>query len=119
MSKRRLVEDRAMRDAALEIFKTDMAQIKADLQSKGVGGRVAERLGEGARDLAEDAASAAEANYGKIATLAAGLTLWAFRNPLLSFVAKYLDGKDNEAVADCAQDADVPEELPKETVAND
>lgn len=88
MSKRRLAEDRAMRDAALEIFRTDLTQIKMDLKSKGVGGRIADRLGDGARDMAEDAATAAEANYGKIAALAVGGALWAFRNPLLSLVEK-------------------------------
>ena len=118
MSKRRLVEDRAMRNAALEIFKTDLTQIKADLQTKGVGGRVADRLGEGARDMAEDAASAAEANSGKIAALAAGVALWAFRNPLLNFVEKYLDGSSNTSVADHSKD-DISVDETKDVITND
>ena len=100
MSKRRLAEDRAMRDAALEIFRTDLTQIKMDLKSKGVGGRIADRLGDGARDMAEDAATAAEANYGKIAALVVGGALWAFRNPLLNFVEKFGASDQAEEAAD-------------------
>ena len=96
MGMRELREDKAMRDAALEIFRTDLTQIKADLQSKGFGRRIADRLGEGARDLAEDAANAAEANYGKISALAAGIALWTLRKPLLNFVSRQIERQPGE-----------------------
>ena len=42
---RRLAEDKALRDSALALFKADLALVRADLAERGLGPRIADRLG--------------------------------------------------------------------------
>lgn len=79
----RLIEDRAMRDAAKAIVRADMTNIKADLSHKGVGTRLSDRFTEGAIDVLEQAAVVADDNKGVLATLIAAIVLWFARNPIL------------------------------------
>ena len=81
-----LLRDRVLRNAALTLFKTDIAQFRADISGKGLGERLSDRIGEGAKDMAEEAAELAERNPGKIAAVIAGLALWLFRGPLLDWL---------------------------------
>src|SRR5690606_3416704 len=43
---RQLAEDRALRNAALAVFKADLAFIRTDIRERGLGTRLADRLGE-------------------------------------------------------------------------
>lgn len=80
---RRLAEDRALRDAALALFKADLAFVRNDLREKGVGARLASRMGEGTRDMLDDAVDYAGSNKGKLAALVAAVVLWFARRPIL------------------------------------
>lgn len=91
-----LAEDKALRDAALALFKADLRFIRNDLDRRGVGERVADRLGEGARDLADDALDYATAHKGVVAAAAAAAVLWFVRAPLLRALAEMFDDEDEE-----------------------
>jgi len=49
----RLAEDRKLRDAALEVFSTDLRFIKQDLHARSVGKRITDRIGDSALDVLE------------------------------------------------------------------
>jgi glutathione S-transferase len=84
---RQLKEDRAMREAALTLFKSDLELIRQDQKNRGLGARLADRLGEGAADMAEDAADYVSNNRGTIAVAAMAAALWFARRPILRLFA--------------------------------
>lgn len=90
----RLAEDRALRDAALRLFKSDLALIRRDLDSRGLGDRAKDRLGEAAVEMIDDAVSFAEDNKGAVAAAAAAVVLWFARKPLLGWLADLLGGSE-------------------------
>ena len=94
----RLREDRKLRDAALEVFLTDLRFIREDLRSRGVGERIADRVGSSAMELVDEAFDYAEANTGRIAAAMAAVVLWFARIPLLHGLARIFgfDGPDEE-----------------------
>lgn len=79
-----LREDRALRNAALAVVKADLAHVRADLTSRGVGARIFDRIGEGAFDVFEEAVEVADNHRGALATLLAAVVLWFARHPLMS-----------------------------------
>ncbi len=81
---RKMIEDRALRDAALALVQADIAHLRTDLTNKGLGARFIDRLTEGANDVLDEAADVAENNRGVLLTLLAAVVLWLARNPLLS-----------------------------------
>jgi hypothetical protein len=93
---RQLAEDRVLRDAALAVFKADLAFIRTDLREKGVGARLADRLGEGTRDMVDDAVDYAEANTGKVAAGVMAVILWFARGPIVDAVGKLLGEEEDE-----------------------
>jgi len=92
---RRLAEDRALRDAALGLFKADLAFLRIDLREKGLGARLADRLGQGTSEMVDDAVDYAEANTGKVAAGVAAIVLWFARGPILDLLAG-LFGEETE-----------------------
>lgn len=84
----RLAEDRKLRDAALEVFSTDLRFIREDLRARGVGERIADRVGTSAMELVDEAVDYAEANTGRIAAGLAAVVLWFARTPLLNGLAR-------------------------------
>lgn len=94
----RLAEDRALRDAALAVFRTDLKFIREDLASRGLGERVTARLGDATMDMIDDAVDYAEANKGQVAAAIAAAVLWFARAPLLAGLARLagLDEEDEE-----------------------
>jgi hypothetical protein len=94
---RRLAEDRMLRDAALALFKADFAFIRTDIAEKGVGARIAHRLGDGTRELLDDAVDYAEDNRGAVAAAIAAVVLWFARGPILDGLTRlFRDEDDNE-----------------------
>lgn len=87
----RLAEDKALRDAALELFKSDIALIRDDLDERGVGARAKDRLGAAAVSMLDDAVDYAQDNKGWMAAGAAALVLWFARKPILARIADLLD----------------------------
>ena len=92
-----LAEDRAMRDAALALFKADLGFIRNDLEQRGIGERVADRLGESTREMADDALDYAADNKGVVATAIAAVILWFARGPILDALGDlFADDQDDE-----------------------
>lgn len=85
-----LAQDRALRDAALAVFRTDLAFVREDIQARGVGGRIADRIGDSAKDMLDDAVDYAEDNRGMVAAAIAAIVLWFARAPLLNGLAQIL-----------------------------
>jgi hypothetical protein len=83
-----LAQDRALRDAALAVFRTDIAFVREDLNTRGVGGRIAARIGDSAMDMVDDAVDYAEENRGQVAAAVAAIVLWFARAPLLNGLAQ-------------------------------
>ena len=94
---KRIATEKAARDAALALFKADLAQIQADLRTRSLTGRIATRLGEGASDLGNDAADIVRRNPGKLAAAIIASALWLARKPLLDWLESRLPiAKDSD-----------------------
>ncbi|WP_114519894.1 hypothetical protein [Altererythrobacter sp. ZODW24] len=80
---RQMNEDRAMRDTAQTLFKADLEHLKSEMRSRGIGDRIADRVGETTADMLEEAADVASANKGILGALGVALALWFGRIPIL------------------------------------
>jgi len=89
-----LAEDKALRDAALQLFKSDLALIRGDLDERGFGARAKDRLGEAALDMVDDAIHYAGDNKGRVAAGATAVVLWFARKPILRWLADLLDSEE-------------------------
>ena len=98
---RKMIEDRALRDAAFALVKADVAHLRADLTTKGIGERLLDRVADGANEVLEEAVDVAENNRGVLITLVAAIVLWLSRNPLIALIT----GEDTEG-----DDEEEPEE---------
>ena len=98
----RLAEDRQLRDAALEVFSTDLHFIRQDLRARSVGKRITDRIGDSAMDIVDEAVDYAEANRGSVAAGVAAIVLWFARTPLLNGLSRLfgLDEDDEEQEGD-------------------
>jgi hypothetical protein len=104
----RLAEDRQLRDAALEVFSTDLRFIRLDLRARSVGKRITDRIGDSAMDIVDEAVDYAEANRGSVAAAVAAIVLWFARAPLLKGLARIfgLDDEDEEQEGEDARSND-------------
>jgi hypothetical protein len=104
----RLVEDRQLRDAALEVFSTDLRFIRQDLRARSAGKRISDRFGESAMDIVDEAVDYAEANRASIAAAVAAVVLWFARAPLLNGLSRIfgLDDGDEEQSGDATRSDD-------------
>ena len=93
----RLADDKALRDAALALFKADLALVRADLAERGIGARVADRLGESAMDIVDEGIDYAEENKGKVAAGVAALVLWFARRPILDALGRLIGTDEDDA----------------------
>ncbi len=80
---RRMIEDKALRDAALALVRADVDQLRADLAVRNLGSRLAGRVSEGASDMLDEAADLVDNNRGVLAALVAALLVWLARNPIM------------------------------------
>ena len=94
--KRRLMEDRAMRDAAREVVDRQIAWFKAGAGEPGFASHVVETGKDYARTVADGALDLARENRGKLsgglAVAALAAAAWLFRGQLGDLVAGMLDG---------------------------
>ena len=91
----RLAEDKALRDAALALFKADVALVRADLAERGLGQRITARVGESTMEVLDEATDFAEDNKGKVAAGIAAVVLWFARGPILDALGRLI-GEDEE-----------------------
>ena len=94
---RRLTEDKTLRDAALALFKADLALVRADVNERGIGARIGSRLGEGTMATLDDAVDYAADNKGKVAAGIAAIVLWFARGPILDAIGRHLGDDENES----------------------
>jgi hypothetical protein len=92
-----LAEDKALRDAALALFKADLALVRADLAERGLGQRIADRVGEGTMEMLDEATDFAEENKGKVAAGIAAVILWFARGPILDALGRLIGVEDDGA----------------------
>ncbi|AKM06916.1 hypothetical protein [Pelagerythrobacter marensis] len=93
---RQMIEDRTLRDAALTLVKADVAHLQADLNARGIGARLLDRVSESASDVFEDATDLAGDNRGVLMALLAAVALWFLRNPLIALFSPDQDSDDTE-----------------------
>lgn len=93
---RKMIEDRALRDAAMALVKADIAHLRNDLTTKGIGARLMDRVADGANDVLEEAVDVAENHRGVLITLVAAIVLWLSRNPIIALFTAEEPG-DGEA----------------------
>ena len=96
VSEAHLAEDKALRDAALAVFQADLKFIRQDLDTRGIGGRIADRLGDATLDMVDEAADYAEGNTGQVAAALAAIVLWFARAPILHGLAGLLGIEDDD-----------------------
>lgn len=87
---RELENCRSARDDAREVFDTRLAQVREDLEERGIGGRVADRIGEDARIIFEEAIDVADSHRGIVAGTIVAVAIWIFRNPIIRLVEELL-----------------------------
>ncbi|MDP3907098.1 hypothetical protein [Novosphingobium sp.] len=83
----RLAADRANRNAARKLVDGHVAQVKADLAARSVGGRIVAKVKDDALDLADQALAVAKDSKGLIAGTIGALALWTFRDQLVRGVS--------------------------------
>ena len=103
----RLAEDKALRDAALQLFKSDIALIRGELDERGIAARARDRVGDAALGMVDDAIDYTEHNKGWVAAGATAVVLWFARKPILGWIADLLEGEEpGEADGRSADDSD-------------
>ncbi|HKX77101.1 MAG TPA: hypothetical protein VJM34_01110 [Novosphingobium sp.] len=90
---RHLLAVRTARDAARTRFDDHLAQVREDLDARGVGGRIADSIEEQARGAWHTTVEVAEENPGIIAGTIAALAIWLLRNPIIARLDEVL-GRD-------------------------
>lgn len=117
-AERRLLEDRATRNAARAVFDGVLSQVKADLAARSIGGRIADQAtGETKAALAEGLAVAKESK-GIVAATVLALLAWFFRGPLLDAIEGLLgDDPPPAPVQEQAAKPRAKRRKPKETQA--
>lgn len=89
-----LVAYRDLRDQALALVKDDIEALKLDLELRGVGARIADRVGDEAREVWEQTLDVAAAHRSLVAATLLALVAWLLRGPIASGVGA-LFGRDD------------------------
>ena len=91
-----LEQAKIARNAAHAAFQQQLTQLREDLAAPGIGGRIADRVGEAMADAAE----VANENKGIIAGTLAALAVWFLRGPIIALLARLWEGGDEEDDSD-------------------
>ncbi|MCH2488007.1 MAG: hypothetical protein MK010_09735 [Erythrobacter sp.] len=98
----KMLEDKRLRDAARALVDADIENLKSDLATRSAGGRIADRLAEGASDVYDEALDVAKDHKGALAAIGAAAILWFARNPVLT--ALFGDEWADEHLSDDEED---------------
>lgn len=96
---RQLVDYRALRDEAWALLKDDVAALRDDVEQRGLGARLADRVGGEARDVWQQTLEVAEAHRGMVAATIIALMAWLLRDPIARRVGALLANDDDENAA--------------------
>jgi hypothetical protein len=83
---RQVLADKAQRDNAKRNFDARLAQVKLDLEARGVGGRVADEVADRAKLVFDEAVDVAQEHPGILGGTIAGIMLWILRNPIIGWL---------------------------------
>ena len=92
----RFRQAKAERERTREQFDARIARIRADIDERSVGGRIADRVSEDAKAMLDEAQHLADTHRGIIAGTFAGVALWLFRNPLLDLAGRVFHRGDQQ-----------------------
>lgn len=93
---KQLMAERAIRDSAKATLDANYAQVKTDLEARGIAGRLADDAIEHARIVFDEAVDVAENHPGVIGGTIAALALWLFRDQAIGLLHKIFGGSDEE-----------------------
>ena len=96
----RLAQARQARDKARAGFDARLGQVRRDLDARGLGGRIAGKIGEDARDAFDQALDVASESKGVIAGTVAALALWFLRHPIIAWAEGLISGGHEEEMSD-------------------
>jgi len=86
---------RAERNTARAAFEARKEALKADLEERGIAGRIVDEVSEQARELTAEAIDVVEHHPGVVGGTIAALAVWLFRNPLQALLATAIEaGKE-------------------------
>lgn len=86
-----VMADRVARDAARARFEGHYRAFKADIEERGLGGRIVDEAVEQAKLMFDEAVTVVEEHPGAIGGTLAVLVLWLVRNPLIAWVTETFD----------------------------
>lgn len=87
-AERRLSKDRAQRSAARRLVDGGLAQVKADLSARGIGGRIKDSAIQQADEAVATGIAVARENKPIVAGTFGLLLIWLFRNPLSKLLGR-------------------------------
>lgn len=87
---RQLAQARRERDSARSVFDNRLAQVRSDLEARGVGGRIADKVSEEARIVLDEGLAIAAESKGIIAGIVAATSVWLLRHPILGWIGSAL-----------------------------
>ena len=87
-AERRLSADRAQRSAARRLLDVQLAQVKADLSARGIGGRIKDSVVQQADEAVATGITVARENKPIVAGTIGLLLVWLFRNPLSKLLGR-------------------------------
>jgi hypothetical protein len=86
----KVLADKALRDRSKVSFDARLTQVKADLEARGVAGRVADEVVGQAKVVFDEATDIAQEHPGVIGGTIAALVLWILRNPIIGWLEELL-----------------------------
>lgn len=119
----RLAEFRGLREEAWRIVRDDLARLQSNLEDRGIGDRIKDRIGEEAHDVWDATRDIASEHKGIVAATVAALVAWLLRGPLVAaFTALFgtaLSGDPDKPDAGQHDDDDQAEQDASENVLRD
>lgn len=85
-----LEADRAVRDAAKAAFDARYGAIRADMEERGLTGRIVDETMEQVRGLVDETVDVAETHPGVVGGTIVALVLWFLRNQIKTWIENLL-----------------------------
>lgn len=97
-AERQFLADRETRQAARSVFDARLAQVRADLAARSVGGRIADKAKGDAAAVAQEALAVVKDSKGIVAATVGALALWFLRGPIIAGLESMFDRGDQGEV---------------------